>query len=46
MLDEMKEYCDDKKRCMVKSMLKALGDDYDHECRYCTICQEKRRDMK
>lgn len=46
MLEEMKEYCDDKKHCMVKSMLNALGDDYDHECRYCTICQEKRRAMK
>ena len=38
-LDEMKEFCEDKKHCMVKSLLQALGDSYDHKCRYCTNCQ-------
>lgn len=42
-LDEMKEFCDDEKHCMVKSMLNALGDDFDHKCRYCTNCQRGRR---
>ena len=27
-LDEMKEFCDDKERCMVQVMLHALGDTY------------------
>lgn len=38
-LDEMKEFCEDEKHCMVKSLLQALGDSYDHKCRYCTNCQ-------
>jgi len=41
-LDEMKEFCEDEKHCMVKSLLQALGDSYDHECRYCTNCQRRR----
>lgn len=41
-LDEMKEFCEDEKHCMVKSLLRALGDTYDHKCRYCTNCQKER----
>lgn len=41
-LDEMKEFCEDKKHCMVKAILRALGDSYDHKCRYCTNCQRGR----
>lgn len=38
-LDDVKEFCEDKKHCMVRALLQALGDPYDHECRYCTNCQ-------
>ncbi len=41
-LDEMKEFCDDTKHCMVKTLLQALGDSYDKKCRYCTNCQKER----
>lgn len=41
-LDSMKEFCEDTKHCMVKSLLQALGDPYDHRCRYCTNCQKER----
>ncbi len=38
-LDEMKEFCDDTKHYMVRTLLQALGDSYDNKCRYCTNCQ-------
>lgn len=41
-LDAMKEFCEDEKRCMVKTLLQALGDPYDHQCRYCSNCQKGR----
>ncbi len=41
-LDEMKEFCDDTKHCMVRTLLQALGDSYDNKCRYCTNCQNER----
>ena len=41
-LDEMKEFYDDKERCMVQVMLHALGDTYTGKCRYCTNCQKER----
>lgn len=41
-LDEMKEFCEDEAHCMVKSLLQALGDSYNRECRYCTNCQRGR----
>lgn len=41
-LDEMKEFCEDKKSCMVKTMLQAMGDSYDNKCRYCTNCQKEK----
>ena len=45
-LNEMKEFCEDSKRCMVKTMLNALGDEHEGDCRYCTNCQKKRRKEK
>lgn len=41
-LDAMKEFCDDTKQCMVKSLLHTLGDAHDKNCRYCTNCQKVR----
>ena len=42
-LDAMKEFCEDNKHCMVKSLLRSLGDPYEHKkCRYCTNCQKER----
>lgn len=41
-LDKMKEFCEDKKHCMVKTVLQSLGDSYNHKCRYCTNCQRGR----
>lgn len=41
-LDAMKEFCEDTKECMVKTLLQALGDTYDRKCRYCTNCQRER----
>lgn len=41
-LDAMKEFCEDSKECMVKTVLQALGDTYEHKCRYCTNCQKER----
>ena len=41
-LDAMKEFCEDKDNCMVKTMLNALGDEHKTKCRYCTNCQKGR----
>lgn len=41
-LDEMKEFCEDTKHCMVQAMLRALGDASTGKCRYCTNCQRER----
>lgn len=41
-LDAMKEFCEGSKECMVKTVLQALGDTYEHKCRYCTNCQTER----
>lgn len=41
-LDAIKEFCEDTKECMVKTLLQALGDTYDRKCRYCT--NRQRRD--
>lgn len=42
-LDAMKEFCEDDKHCMVKSLLRSLGDPHKHnKCRYCTNCQKER----
>lgn len=41
-LNEMKRFCEDEKHCMVRTMLQALGDSYDHNCRYCTNCQRRK----
>lgn len=38
-LDAIKEFCEDTEHCMVKTLLQALGDTYNHQCRYCTNCQ-------
>ena len=42
-LDEMKEYADDEKGCMVQRMLLALGEKLDKPCGRCTHCQKARR---
>lgn len=42
-LDEMKEYADDEKGCMVQRMLLALGEKLDKPCGHCTYCQKARR---
>lgn len=42
-LDEMKEYADDEKGCMVQRMLLALGEKLDKPCGRCTYCQKARR---
>lgn len=41
-LNEMKEFCEDTKHCMVQTMLQALGDTSVKKCRYCTNCQKER----
>ena len=41
--DEMKEYADDEKGCMVQRMLLALGEKLDKPCGRCTYCQKARR---
>lgn len=41
-LNEMKRFCEDEKHCMVKSLLQALGDSYDHKCRQCTNCKGRK----
>lgn len=41
-LDEMKEFCEDTKHCMVQTVLQALGDLSTGKCRYCTNCQKER----
>lgn len=41
-LDNMKEFCEDTKYCMVQSILWALGDTHQKKCRYCTNCQKGR----
>lgn len=41
-LDKMKEFYEDTKHCMVKTMLATLGDTSAKTCRYCTNCQKKR----
>lgn len=42
-LDEMKEYADAEKGCMVQRMLLALGEKLDKSCGRCTYCQKARR---
>ena len=42
-LDEMKEYADAEKGCMVQRMLLALGEKLDKPCGRCTYCQKARR---
>lgn len=42
-LDEMKEYADDEKGCMVQRMLLVLGEKLDKPCGRCTYCQKARR---
>ena len=41
-LNQMKELCDEKHRCLVKMMLDFLGDSPRKNCRYCTNCQKAR----
>lgn len=41
-LDEMKEFCEDTKHCMVQAVLQVLGDTHTGKCRYCTNCQKER----
>ena len=41
-LDEMKEYADSDKGCMVQRMLAALGEQLDKPCGRCTCCQKAR----
>lgn len=42
LLDEMKDFCDEGRACMVQSLLGALGE-YIKHCRYCTNCQKEKR---
>lgn len=42
-LDEMKEYADTDKGCMVQRMLSALGEKLDRPCGRCTCCQKARK---
>ena len=42
-LDEMKEYADSDKGCMVQKMLAALGEQMDKHCGRCTCCQKARK---
>lgn len=42
-LDEMKEYADSGKGCMVQRMLAALGEQLDKPCGRCTCCQKARK---
>ena len=41
-LNQMKELCDEKHRCLVKMMLGFLGDSPRKNCSYCTNCQKAR----
>ena len=41
-LDQVKELCDEKHRCLVKMMLNFLGESPRRNCRYCTNCQKAR----
>lgn len=45
-LDEMKEYADDEKGCMVQRMLLALGEKLDKPCGRCTYCQKASLQIK
>ena len=42
LLDEMKNFCDEDRDCMVQSLLGALGE-HVKRCRYCTSCQKEKR---
>ena len=42
-LDEMKEYADAGKGCMVQRMLSALGETLEKPCGRCTCCQKARK---
>ena len=42
-LDEMKEYADSDKGCLVQRMLSAFGEQMDHPCGKCTFCQKARQ---
>ena len=42
-LDEMKEYADSDKGCMVQRMLASLGEQLDKPCGRCTCCQKARK---
>lgn len=42
-LDEMKEYADSDKGCMVQRILAALGEQLDKPCGRCTCCQKARK---
>lgn len=40
-LDEMKEYADSDKGCLVQRMLSVFGEQMDHPCGKCTFCQKR-----
>ena len=42
LLDEIKNFCDEDRACMVQSLLGALGE-HVKRCRYCTNCQKEKR---
>ena len=42
-LQQMEEYCSDKKHCLKKLMARALGHPECKNCRFCTNCQAGRR---
>lgn len=42
-LQQMEEYCSDKKHCLKKLMARALGHPERKNCRFCTNCQAGRR---
>ena len=44
-LDAMKEFCEETKECMVKTLLQALGDTYNRKRRYCTNCQRRDKNV-
>lgn len=42
LLDEMKNFCDEDRACMVQSLLGVLGE-HVKRCRCCTNCQKEKR---
>lgn len=45
-LESVKELCEDSESCIVRQILRGLGQERDTDCRYCTNCQKERRKAK